>query len=208
MPRPPLRPHPDDDASVPGRRGLLLAAAGALLGGCAGLGLAPQFTLTEARLQALVERQFPRRHRLLELFDVTLAAPRLTLLPERDRLAADWPLEVADRFGGTPRRGRLQLDSGLRLEPSDFSLHLRQVTVQRVALDGVLPVSLQALGAAIAERLLEDLPVYRMSDERLQQFRSLGFTGGRVTIGGQGVEIALHRQAPPPPQAAPFGLPR
>jgi hypothetical protein len=207
MPHPTVVPEPRRVPVAPVRRRLLLlAAGGTLLGGCAGLGLAPQFTLSEDRLQALIERQFPRRQRVLELFDVTLAVPRLTLLPDRDRLAADWPLEVADRFGGSPRRGRLQLDSGLRLEPSDFSLHLRQVAVQLLELDGVLPVSLQALGAAIAERLLEDLPVYRMSDERLQQFRSLGFTGGSVAIKGQGVEIALNRQAPPPPKAAPFRL--
>jgi outer membrane murein-binding lipoprotein Lpp len=69
------------------RRALLgLAAVGSLtLAGCASL--APrELLLSQAELQTLLERQFPRQQRVLDLLDVNLLRPRVRLAPERNRI--------------------------------------------------------------------------------------------------------------------------
>ena len=92
------------------------AALGASLGlgalwlaGCAAL-LGPRTVeIPEARLQQVLARQFPLRSRVLELFDINVAAPRLTLLPETNRVATEFDLAIGDRLLKTPYQGTLAL---------------------------------------------------------------------------------------------------
>lgn len=51
-----------------------------------------------------------------------------------------------------------------------------------------------SLGAAVAERMLEDLAVYRLPAERQAELRRLGLAPGAVTVTARGVEITLARQ--------------
>lgn len=191
---------------------LVASAAGpVLLSGCAGLGGPTVITLGEAELVGLVNRAFPLQRRLLEVLDVQLSAPHLHLLPERNRLAVDLTLTTQERLLGGSGRGRLGFDSALRWEPADATVRLNQVRVQQLgfdsggapALDAVAaspsasgPASgAQRLGRTLAERLLEDLVIYRLSPERQASLRQLGLQPGAVTVTARGVEITLSRSA-------------
>jgi hypothetical protein len=190
--------------------------------GCAGV-LGPQvITLSEAELAGLINRAFPMQKRLLELLDVQLAAPRLRLLPERNRLALDLTLSTQERLSGKSARARLAFDSALRYAPGDATVRLTQVQVQRLEVEagtvlatppgassstsaGASPsasaaaaASAQAgaagrIGNALAERVLEDLVIYRVSAERLASLRQLGLQPGAVTVTVRGLEITLAR---------------
>jgi len=169
---------------------MLVLAAG--LAGCAGLGGPRNVTLSQERMQSLIERQFPRQHRLLEVVDIMVARPTLRLLPDRNRIATDLDLSATERLSGRTVRGSLALDYALRYEPSDASLRLSQVRVQDVKLEvgsGPLSPSGARLGALLAERLLDDFVLYRADAERLKLLQRAGVAAAEIVVTSSGIEL-------------------
>lgn len=177
------------------RRGALVAGSAWLLGvalaGCASLG-PRNLTLSQADLQALIERQFPRERRVLEVVDLSLARPVVRLLPERNRIATELELSAIERLSGRTLGGRLALDHGLRYEPSDATVRLAQVKVSELTLDvGGAPLSAQAarLSGALAERVLDDFVIYRLNDERREALKRAGLERADFVVTGRGIEL-------------------
>lgn len=201
------------------RRAKLLAVPTvplAWLSGCAGLGGPTVITLGETELGVLVNRAFPMQRRLFELLDVTLTAPALRLQPERNRLAVVLDIAAQERLFSKAAKGRLAFDGALRYESSDASVRLQQVRVSQFSLEGGAPIPgalaaalppaaaappgqpasapasiSQRLGQALAERMLENLSIYKLSPERLASLRQLGLQPGAVTVTARGVEITM-----------------
>ena len=183
-----------------------LAGAAAQLQGCANLGQPRVITLSEAELSALVARAFPMQQQVLEVLDLQLSAPRLRLLPEINRISVLLVVRAQERLRGGRGRGELGFDSALRFEPQDASVRLNQVRVQHLdfaagaesslALEALtaLPGAALRIGRGLAERLLEDLVVYRIGDQRLAQLHQLGLQPGAVTVTARGLEITLARR--------------
>ena len=127
-----------------------LALLGAwILSACMSLTGPTVITLSEADLGALVARAFPMQRRLLEVLDVQLSAPRLRLLPERNRLSVDLSLSTQDRLFGQAGTGALRFDAALRYEPRDATVRLTQVRVQQAGFDSA-PAA--PVGAALLPR--------------------------------------------------------
>lgn len=169
-----------------------IALAMAFLAGCAGLGGPRSVTLTQEQLQTLVERQFPRQQRLLEVIEITVARPTLRLLPERNRLATDLDLSAIERLSGRAVRGSLALDYALRYEPSDASVRLAQVHVQDAKLElgsGPLSPSSARVGALLAERLLDDFVIYRADAQKLKLLQQAGITAADIAVTSRGIEL-------------------
>ena len=193
----------------PSRRRLALASLGALLAGslpgCAGLGGPQVITLGQADLDRLLARKFPMTRRVLDLLDVTLSAPRLELLPERNRIAVALTLASQERVTGQAGLARLQFDSALRYEPRDATLRLTQVRVQQLSLEIGVPLAagtpsaggpgapgwLARMGQSLVQSALDDLALYSVPAERLADLRRLGLAPGAVTVTARGVEITL-----------------
>jgi hypothetical protein len=170
------------------------AAAALGLAGCASGLMAPKsVSLSERELADMMARAFPLDRKLLEVVDVHVSAPRLTLLPERNKLAVDLDLNGADRLFGKAFKGRLAFESGLRFEPSDHSLRLAQVRVNELSLDsgGAAQALTQRLGAALAEKVLEGHAVHRLSEDRRAQLQKFGVQPGMVRVTSGGLEMAL-----------------
>ena len=204
--------RPTDALGHPIRRRAVGSLLGLCLGGlaaCADLGGPKVITLGQTDLDRLLARHFPARRRLLDLLDVTLAAPRLQLSPERNRLSIALDLATQERLSGRSGRARLDFDSALRYEPRDATLRLTQVRVQQLLLDsgsGASPPAAPAtaaatasplarLGQALAETTLDDLALYTVPADRLAELRRRGLAPGAVTITARGVEITLARAA-------------
>jgi hypothetical protein len=177
------------------RRGALVASLASLLGlalaGCANLG-PRNLMLSQADLQTLIERQFPRERRVLEVVDLSLARPMVRLLPERNRIATELDLSAVERLSGRTLGGRLALDHGLRYEPSDATVRLAQVKVSELTLDvGGTPLSAQAarLSGALAERVLDDFVIYRLNDERRDALKRAGLERADFVVTGRGIEL-------------------
>ncbi len=173
------------------------------LAGCVGYGGPRTITLSAADLQRLVDRQFPLERRFLEVLDVSVSAPRMRLLPERRRLGTELDVAVRDKLFGGRWQGHLALDSALRYEPRDQSLRLQQVRVDAFNLDnggGPLPAQAERVAALLAERVLDDMVVYRLPPERLADLQRHGLVPSAVEVTARGLEVTLSA-APPPPAA-------
>lgn len=168
-----------------------------LVAGCATLGGPRVITLSEAELTRLVDRQFPLDRRLLEVVDLRVAAPTVRLLPERNRLATELQVDLAERLFGRAMAGRIALDYALRWDARDQALKLADVRVGRVELDaagGTLGAAARGLGPLLAEQVLEGATIYRPRAEDLRDKLGGQWQPGAVTVTSRGVEITLERR--------------
>ncbi len=193
---------------VLGRRAIGLGLAGWVLGmglvGCAQL-LAPQrIVLSEAQLQRQLQAQFPMDRQLLDLFEVRASSPSLRLLPDQNRLAALVDINARERLLGSRVVGRLDFNAGVRWEPSDLSVRLDQVRVEDLALDGDVAApagsvkttglrrtAMERVAAALVERVLEGMTLYRVPPEKMAQLQKAGVRPSAIDITRNGLEITL-----------------
>jgi hypothetical protein len=179
------------------RRGVFMVLGALLLAGCAGLGVPRSITLSESELQAQLAKRFPMQRSLLDLLDLRLSDPLVRLDASANRLATELTLSGSERRSGRSLQGRLALDYGLRYEPADGSIRLVQPRVDSLQLGEVPGLSprraemLQNMGIALAERLLDDLVLYRISSERLATLRSAGYQPGVLQVRPDGLEITI-----------------
>ena len=177
---------------APPRRWLLAAAL--LLAGCLGLDGPQQIVLTPADLLQAMAPRFPVERRVLGILQVRAELPRLALLADSRRLAAEFDLQVEDRLSRQTYRGVVGFDSQLRYEPSDQSVRLDQLRMQKLQFDGLASQAqplLQTVGAALAEQLLADVVVYRFPADKLRAAERRGYAPGAVRVGEHGVTIDL-----------------
>lgn len=170
----------------------LVAAFLALwLAGCAGWLVPRSVTLSERELQRAAESRFPVERRYLEVFDVTLSAPRIALSATDQRVASRFDVAVRERLLGARWTGRMALRSALRYEAADHTVRLQGVRVEDFVLDGAGTAPAERLGALVAERLLEGAVVYALPPERIGQLQRAGLRPAGVNVTAQGVEIAF-----------------
>jgi hypothetical protein len=178
----------------------LLAGSGAfavlLLTGCAALAPGPRTVdISEAQLAELIKRQFPFSSRYLELFDVSLSAPQVRLMPAENRIGTAFSYSLGSMLlGARPFQGRLDLSYGLRFEPADNSVRLSQVRVEGFDVPGVPPLyasRANRLGALLAESLLQDLVLHRLRPEDLQAARGWGYQPGALSVRPGGLRLQL-----------------
>jgi hypothetical protein len=173
------------------RRTFALSMAAALAG-CASLGVPDRLTLSQAELNERLAQRFPQERRWLELFDLRIARPVVTLLPATNRLGTLLDLEAAERLFGRRFGGRVTLDYALRYDAPSRSLRMAQVRVWRVELEGWPEAAAPGrLGAWLAEQFFEDLPLHEFRADDLQRIAAAGRRPGAVTVTSRGLEIAL-----------------
>jgi len=179
------------------RRGGAAALCVVLLAGCVGLGVPRSITLSKSELQSQLARRFPMQRSLLDAIDLQLSDPVVRLDAVANRLATELTLSGSERRSGRSLQGRLALDYGLRYEPADGSIRLVQPRVQSLQLGDVPGLSpwraemAQRLGIALAERLLDDLVLYRVGAERLVALRGAGYQPGALLVRPDGLEITI-----------------
>ena len=113
---------------------------------------------------------------------------------ELNRLGSTFDLSAADRLFGKAVQGTLGIDCALRFEPADDSIRLTQVAVQQFQFDSggsALPPQARRIGALLAERMLEDLAIYRLKPEQAERLRAAGLRAGTVAVTSRGVEVTL-----------------
>ena len=171
------------------------------LAGCAAL--APQgkiINLSQERLLQLISSQFPFNNRMLEILDVAVSKPRLQLDPLNNRIQTGLDVNVAPRglAGAITQRnfsGVLDMSYGLRFEPSDNSIRMNDVKVSKLDVPGVpeqFQVAVNKLGGMLAERLLSDYSLYKLTAADLQsEVKGWGYKPGKFSIANNGLNIAI-----------------
>ncbi|WP_168708526.1 DUF1439 domain-containing protein [Hydrogenophaga sp. PAMC20947] len=181
--------------------GLTLALVGALaassvLSACSGMGSGPrEVDVSEARLLALVARQFPVQKKYLELFEVSLSEPQLRLMPDENRIGTRLNYAASTVLSSrAPWSGQLELSYGLRYQASDQTVRLDQVRMEGFQLSGA-PVSyaqqLRGAGTQIAETMLQDLVVHQFKPEELRRVDGLGYQPGVLKVVPGGLRLQL-----------------
>jgi hypothetical protein len=142
-----------------------------VLASCASLSGPRRVEISQAKLQAGLERRFPLRNRLLELFDAQLTVPRIAILPESDRVALTLDMSVSPPFLRQSWSGSMTLSGHLYIDAARSGVYMADAHVDGFDIQGMDSVRAKDLGRAadvLMNQLVRDVPIYsfRMEDLR------------------------------------------
>jgi len=169
----------------------------AVLAGCALSAPGPRTVqISEARLVERLARQFPYRHRYMELVEVSFSDPRVRLLPEDNRVATQ--LDVAVGLLDAQQRqrqGTVTVSFGLRVAMDDRTVRLHGLRVDALEVPGLpAPVGalLQRLTGSLVQEQFRDVVVRRLSEDDLRSVRGWGYEPGELRVVPGGLELQLN----------------
>ena len=178
----------------------LLIAFLALLSACATQPPPPKtISVTEARLAQMIASQFPFNSEMLEVLDVVVSTPRISLDPTNNRINTSLDINVAGNtllglFTDKQYKGALDMSYGLRFEPRDSTVRLTDVRVHRLDIDGTpsaMRRPIEKLGAPLAQKLLKDYVIYKVRPEDLQATKGWGYKPGAFRVEPTGLTLTL-----------------
>ncbi len=178
----------------------VLLACLALLSACATLPPPPKtISVTEARLAQMIAAQFPFNSEMLEVLDVVVSTPRITLDPTNNRINTSLDINVAGNnllglFTDKRYKGALDMSYGLRFEPRDSTVRLSDVRVHRLDIDGApsaMRRPIEKLAAPLAQKLLKDYVIYKVRPEDLQAAQGWGYKPGAFRVEPTGLSLTL-----------------
>jgi hypothetical protein len=152
------------------KAGAALGVVGALAS-CASLVGPRRIELSQARLQAGLERRFPLHNRMLELFDVQMTNPRLAILPDSDRISLTLDVSVAPPLLRQSWQGTLALSGHLVLDAPRNAVYIAATHVDRFEVAGMDANRTRELGRAadlLVNQLVRDMAVYSFRPEDLR----------------------------------------
>ena len=160
----------------------IVLACGALAS-CASLVGPRQIEIPLTKLQAGIDRRFPVDNRVLELFDIRLSRPQLTLQPGTDRVALNMEAYVAPPFMKQSWSGSLALSGRLVVDPARGAVIMSEPRVDKFAIDGVDEARQRQLGKVanvLMTKVIRDVPVYSFRMEDLR-YAGVQFVPTRIT---------------------------
>lgn len=150
---------------------LLCIAAALLLTSCASL-LGPRnVEISQAQLQDAIASRFPFNNRFLELLDVRVTDPQVSLQPNTNRIATSMDMSIAPLFTKDAWSGKLAISGQLKFDPARNALVLAEPRVDNLAVNGLdspYAGKITRVAALVAEQLLKDIPLYTFQPD---QFR-------------------------------------
>jgi hypothetical protein len=164
-----------------------------LLASCATVLGTRQIELPVEKLQAGVDKRFPFRNRVLELFDIQLTRPQLTLFPSEDRVGISLDAAVAPAFMRNPWRGSLALSGRLYVDPQRGAVFINEPRVERFNIDGVDEARQRQLGkiaGLLVDDLVRDLPLYTFRPEELR-YAGVQFAPTSIHATARGLTITV-----------------
>ena len=157
------------------------------------------YTISQAKLQQAIGQRFPYRQSLGDLLELQLLAPRLSLLPDRNRIATVLDLTLSGQLLSDVYSGSIVMDYGVRFEPSDNTIRMTHVQVTRLNLDGIpLPYQglVQRYAPRVAEQLFDDFPLHRISAKDMARANGLGYELGEFKVTPEGLKVTLNPKPP------------
>jgi hypothetical protein len=172
---------------------LAVVAAACVLSSCASFVGPRQVEVPLYKLQAGLERRFPVNNRMLELFDVHLSRPQLSIIPESDRVGLTVDADIAPPFLRRSYTGTVAFSGRLYVDPSRSAVFMTDARVDRFALDGV-DASAQRQFTKVAnvmmDNVVRDMPVYSFRMEDLR-YAGVQFVPTRIVTTDSALLITL-----------------
>lgn len=165
----------------------------ALLGGCASLIGPREVDLPLARLQQSLDRRFPVNQRVLSLADLQLSRPRLTLLPERDRVALTVDASLNAPLLARALHGELSLSGHLAINAGRSAVIVTGVKVEQIAIDGLDgEIRRQFAGVAnlLSQSILQEGELYKLRPEQLR-YAGVQFVPTGIVVSSGGLVMTL-----------------
>ena len=181
------------------RRYLLVASArlALLAAGVAAVDMAraqPSYTVSIQVLQQTVAQRFPLRYPVEGLLNLDLQAPRLSLLPAQNRLAAAMVVEAAGPALRRSYTGSFDVDFALRYEASDRSIRAHQLQFKNLQFPGLqlgAAELLNAYGPALAAKSLQEVVLHTLRPQDLALADTMGLQPGSITVTEQGLVVGF-----------------
>lgn len=148
------------------------------------------------KLQSQLNLRYPSQSRYLDVFDVTLGQPKITLLPEQNRIQFDIAITIAPPFTSKRLQSFVSLSGGLKIDNVRKGIMLVEPKVENLKLDGVDAImgrQFSKLGNYALERMFQETPVYRFKDEDLL-VAGVQFVPTSIAIQAQGLVIHVEPQ--------------
>ncbi len=136
--------------------------------GCASL-IGPQDKeVPLSRLQQALQNKFPFNNRYLDLFDITVSNPKLSLQPDTNRVVTAFDARVSPAFLKQAWQGKLVLSGALKIDATRNAVVLTEPRLENLSLDaatGSNAGKLAKLGTQLAEDLLNNTVIYTFKPE-------------------------------------------
>ena len=153
-----------------------------------------EYTFGQQELQSTIARQFPRTLRYMQLFEVTLSNPRLSMNSHSNRVISVVDLQIDNKLlMSKPVNGTLSLSSALKYDAAMRAVRLEQPVVEKIEVNGVPPQfagQLNAIGNAAAEQILKNYPIYSFKPEQLE-LNGKRFEPGNITVVDNGIKVEI-----------------
>ena len=182
------------------RRRLLLCSTLGLATWLAGCSLLTprSYTLSQAELQTIVAKAFPRQYPVLGLVSLEVYAPTLQLKPEANRINATMTAQLTGKVLPHSFDGAMDLDFALRYEPKDHTLRATQVHVNSLMMTGLpdaMTAMLQAYAPRAAEQAMNEVVVHTLRDEDLAKLDKVDRLPATFTVTKDGLRIDFDDKA-------------
>lgn len=174
--------------SVLARCGLALAAVVATPVFAAG----PSYRVPLRQIEGALAQRFPRRYPVAGLFDVSIDVPRLTLLPDLNRIASDLPVEAAGPALRRRYSGSVAVDFGLRYEPGDRTIRAHHVRLESLRIDGLAGDARKLIEQSIgdlARDSMAEVVLHQVDTRDLALPDAMGLQPGAITVTADGIVI-------------------
>ncbi len=174
-------------------RASLILTTVVLLGACASLFGQRNVEVPLALLQEKMAERFPFNSRYLEIFDIHLSNPKLSLQPDTNRILTTVDASISPSFlkqgwtGSFTVSGRLTVDSERR------ALVLAEPRVENLnmpGLDNRYGQQVVRIGNLLAEEVLRNLPLYTFTEDKFR-YAGTSFTPTKITTRNNGLVVTF-----------------
>ncbi|UOD31849.1 DUF1439 domain-containing protein [Massilia violaceinigra] len=152
------------------RTSAVLALAG-LLASCASVIGPRQIELPLTKLQAGMDKRFPISNRVLEVIDIQLNRPQLSLAGGNGRVGVSLDAAVSSPFTRQSWRGSLAMSGRPYVDAARKAVLMAEPRVDRFAIDGVDDARRRQLASAanvLMNKVVADVAVYNFRPEDLR----------------------------------------
>lgn len=171
----------------------LWLAAVLLLAACASLVGQRNVDIPLAKLQDAIANRFPFNNRYLELLDVRVTNPRVSLQPDSNRILTSMDTSIAPPFSSQSWNGSLAISGQLRVDPARNALVLADPRVENFAVNGLdspFASKIMRVGALVAEQLLKDMPLYTFQPNDFR-YGGTSFLPTKITTRANGLVVTF-----------------
>ncbi|MDB5775670.1 MAG: rane protein [Herbaspirillum sp.] len=152
------------------------------------------YTFSARELQTAIQTRFPRDLRYMDLFNVRLSNPQLTLDPAGNRIVTKLDAGVTSLLlAAAPVNGVLTIDSGLKYDAATRTVRLDRPELKQIEVPGMPAAYAQQMrdiGNTVAVQVLDNYPLYTFKPEELQ-LNGQRFEPGAITVTDAGLKVEI-----------------